>query len=67
MQDVAGLRRVMPSLRYSTEEEPLTVAASRLLMALPIIGPPLISLAAVSGMPPACSTIQERGMPIRKR
>ena len=46
-------------------EQPFVTGESRLTIARPIIGPPLITLPASSGRPPAASSNAETGVPIR--
>ena len=46
-------------------EHPLVTGESRLTIARPIIGPPLITLPASPGRPPAASISAEIGVPMR--
>ena len=46
-------------------EHPFVTGESRLTIARPIIGPPLITFAGSSGTPPAASNNAETGVPMR--
>ena len=46
-------------------EQPFVTGESRFTIARPIIGPPLITLPASAGSPPAASSNAEIGVPMR--
>ena len=67
MQAGNSLARFCSEWKASTPLVPLRMGTSWLKMALPIMGPPMISLSASPRKPPAASTRTFTGVPTRHR